>query len=258
MNMESGVKMKSIKTKLLLFAGVTGLGLWCMSLQKRILDTGFDRNNLLITDNPDLLVIWGVTMVYLLVVLVMLRKLGGRGTYEENFPACFFSGTASVVAGVLMAFCGIDALVPGQLPAAVCAIVSGCAMAACGIFRVSGKKPVWWLDLLIFICYGVYLVTGYRVWSVSPVLQRFAFELLATIAVMMFSLHRARCATDTMDRRQVVFFGFAGLLLCFLAIPGTEMPGYFFASGVWCVGGMCELNKLNKTTYRRNAEEKPQ
>lgn len=229
--------------KYVLFAGVTGLGLWCMSLQNRILGTGFDEKGLLIGSNPELWLIWIVTGLYLAGALVFSLLLGEGTDCRTLFPACFFSGTASVVAGLVMLFSGINTMIPGHMIQAGCWSVAGCAMVAGGVCRLRGRKPLWWADMLIFGCYVTCLVLSYREWNTDPLIQAFAFHLLAMLVLMMFAMHRGRCAEGYPDRRKMVFFGLAGLYLSLVAIPGAETAGFYFASAVWCAGGMCELDK---------------
>ena len=248
--------MNSKSTKIFLYLPTMALGYGCMLLQDHILAHGYDEKGLLVTNNPAFWIQWIVTGVFLLTVLLLLPKLGEPGTYRMNFPKCAYSGGAMIAAGVLMAFCGINEMVPGAgviIPLAGLA-VSG-VMVLCGLLRIMGRKPVWALDLLISMYYAAHLMKSYRTWNADPQLQRYAFQLLAGVAVMLFSLHRARCAQGLIDRRRLVFSGFAGIYLCFTAVSGAESPLFFAASALWCAGGMCELKRFRKK--RKSAEIEP-
>ena len=221
-------------------AGALGLGM--MALQNSILRDGFDEAGLLIVTNPGLWVLWAATVVYLAGAAALAFYLGEGGSFEEDFPACPYSGLTTVVAGLLMFFTGFRGLSEGNL-LSICALVISVGMVMGGICRCCGWKPDWWMDMIIFLGYTVVLVWSYRAWNVEPNLQTYGFPLLSLIAAMMFALHRARCPWGYPDRRRMIFFGLAGMYLSFPAIPGEAEAGFFFATAVWCAGALCELKK---------------
>lgn len=238
--------MKSTLKKLLLYIPTTALGLWCMSLQSGILSGGFDKKGLLILDNPALMLLWGLSLGVLAVVLILLPRLGADGTYEENFPSCLLSGGVMIAGGLVMGFTGLNGLVPGGYGTAVFTIAAGVCMVVCGVFRMLGKKPFFAFDLTVGLYFVWHLLQSYSGWNADPQLQRYAFQLLAGVAVILFSIHRCRCAAGAMDRRKLVFMGFAGIFLSLVAIPGSGSVGFFLASGLWCAGGMCDLRRLEE------------
>lgn len=253
--LESCEEMNTGKQKWIIVGLSTALGLLGMALQNRVLQEGFDAAGLIIMDQPPLWAAWILTGAYLAAGLVLANCLGEGGGFEENFPPCFYSGTASVVAGLIMSFYGISAVAPGNGLRASSALVMGLAMALAGIFRFGKGKTPWWLDMVIFLGYGVVLIRGYREWNVDPRLQEYAYTLLAFCSLTLFSLHRARCIWGYADRRMLIFFGLAGLYLSFLAIPGSGETGFFFASAVWCAGGLCELNKQKNSPPEETVTE---
>lgn len=236
--------MNSTVKKLLLYAPVTALGLWCAMLQNRILTSGFDGKGLLIAGNPSVMLLWSITGVYLVAVLVLLPLLGGNGTYEDNYPSCALSGGTMILAGLITAFAGLNRMVPGMILPAALTIGVGVLMGVAGVFRILGKNPTAWPDLLIGGFYAWWLLTSYSGWNANPHVQRYAFHLLAGVAVLLFTLHRARLAGGYPERKRLVFFGLAGIFLCFAALPGAGDPLFFLAGGLWCAGGMPHLNKL--------------
>ena len=238
--------MNSAVKKLLLYIPAAGLGLWCAALQNRILTDGFDGKGLLVADNPSLMLLWSITAVYLLAVLALLPLLGGSGSYADNYPSCALSGGTMILAGLIIGFTGLNGLVPGMALRGALTIGVGVLMGLCGVFRMLGKNPTAWPDLLIGGFYAWWLLNSYSAWNADPHVQRYAFQLLAGVAVMLFTLHRARMAAGCPERKRVVLFGFAGIFLCFAALPGAADPLFFLAAGLWCAGGMCDLCKLKQ------------
>lgn len=247
--------MNSTGKKLMLYAPATALGIWCSVLQGRVLTSGFDGKGLLIAGNPDLVLLWGITGAYLLAVAVLLHRLGENGTYEENYPPCVLSGGVMIVGGLLMGFSGLNRLVPGMILSAVLTMGVGALMCLCGGARILGRNPSPWPDLLIGLYYAWWLMTSYSGWNADPHVQKYAFHLLAGVAVLLFTLHRSRMAGGYPERKRLVFFGFAGIMLCFAAIPGAGNAMLFLASGLWCAGGMCDLKRLEKEQPEKRETE---
>jgi hypothetical protein len=230
--------------KLLFYIPAAALGAVALALQNRILTTGYDAAGLLIPGNPALPVLWGITGFYALAVLALLPRLGADGTYADNFPKCGLSGTVMVLSGCLIAFTGINQLLPGQMGYAVLTIAAGVSMGICGVCRMLGKKPVFVLDLTAAGFFVSHVLRSYGNWNANPHIQRYAFPLLAGVAVLLFTVHRARCAAEIMDRRKMVFMGFLGIYLCLAALSDSTEPLFFLGTGLWCAGGMCELKHL--------------
>lgn len=243
--------------KLLLYTPAAALGLWAMGLQNRILTTGFDHKGLLIGNNPDLMLLWGIVGVYAVLVLVLTRTLGGHGTYADNFPRCALSGGVMIAAGLTMGFCGLNVMVPEAMDAAVLRMGVGLVMLLCGVFRILGKKPPFLADLLIGVYYAYSLLMRYTGWNADPHVQNYAFQLLAGVALMLFCVHRARFAGGYPERKRLVAAGFAGIFLCFVAMAGAEDVLYWTAAGLWCAGGMCDLRRLAPDEPTPEGEEAP-
>ena len=238
--------MNATLKKLLLYTPATALGIWCAVLQNRILTSGFDHKGLLIPGNPDVALLWSIVGVYLVMVLALLLRLGGNGSYEENYPSCTLSGGVMILAGLILGFTGLNSLVPGMIHSAVVTMGAAALMMFCGGARVLGKNPTALPDLLIGSYIAWWLMTSYSGWNANPHVQKYAFHMLAGVTVLLFTLHRARMAGGYPERKRLVFFGFAGILLCFAAIPGAENGMFFIAAGLWCAGGMCDLKRLEK------------
>lgn len=252
--------MKAKRTKLLFYLLTTVLGLCCMGLQSRLLTEGYDEKGLLVTGSPAFILLWLLTLGFFAAVLALLPKLGDAGTYRKNFPACHFSGSVMMAAGGLMAFSALDELVPGAGMLPFANVAAGAVMALCGVYRIRGRRPAFWLDLAVCLFYGLHLMRCYRGWNASPHIQRYAFPLLAGVMAMLFSLHRARCAGGMMDRKRLVFTGFAGIFLCLVALAGSDSPMFYAASGLWCAGGMCELRRFRRRPrfFTEPVEEQPE
>ena len=239
--------MNAKKTKLMLYLPTTALGIVCMLLQRQILIHGYDEKGLMIASNPAFWALWVMSLGFLAAVVCLLPKLGDAGTYRMNFPPCLFSSSAMIAAGVLMALDGgLELVFGGNFLLALGAVIAGAAMFVCGLFRLRGAHPLCWFDGAVCLYLILHLMQHYRTWNADPQLQKYAFELLAGVAVMLFSLHRARCAGGMMDRKRMVFFGFVGMFLSMVALADGEDVLFYLACGLWCAGGMGELKRFKK------------
>ena len=237
-----------MKKKMMLYIPTVLLGLLATYLQNGVLANGFDEKGLLILNNPSLLVLWGLTAVFLLGILAILPGLGNGGSYRKLFPRCALSGSAMIAAGLFLGFVGVDQMVPGRMGYGLFTFAAAGSMVLCGVCRLMGSRPLVVLDLLVCVFYAANLLWSYGDWNANPQIQRYGFQLLAGIAAMLFSLHRGRCAAGVLDRKRLVYMGFAGTFLSFAAIPGAQSVAYYLASGLWCAGGMCDLHRIDRKT----------
>lgn len=247
---ESGNNMKSNGKKLALYGLYLALGVVCMVLQRGILTTGFDSKGLLILENPRLYLLWILILAGIAAAAVAAWKLGKAERYADAFPACAVSGVTMIAAGGVMGFFGVNQLVPGGYVWGGLTIGAGVIMAVCGFFRMAGKKPPFVLDLLLTGFFVIHLLQSYSGWNAKAQVQRFALELLAGIAVMLYSLHRGRCAVDFVERRWVAFFGLTGMFLSIAACADGVSTGFYLACCLWCAGGMCALNRGPRSVRR--------
>ncbi len=220
-------------------------GLFGLFLQWNILDHSFDANGLLRRHVPALWVLWGLVAGYLVLTAVLLPRLGENGTFRDNYPACPISGAGMILAGCVMACAGVDRLMPGQMLQGLLGMACGAGMALCGACRFMGWNPTAIPDLMLTLYYAWHLMGCYSSWNADPQLQRYAFTLLGGIAVMLFCLHRAELAAERSSRRRLVFAGFAGILLCTVAMAGREEMLFYLASALWCASAMPDLGRAD-------------
>lgn len=237
--------MNAYWRKTLLYGLTTALGLWSLALQWNLMKNGLDEKGLLIPGQPAQMLLWGICLGFLAVTALALRGLGSGGTYEQAFPRCILSGGLMVLGGLVMAFSGLNILVPGSYGQAIAALVSGGAMVVCGIFRMMGRAEGAGPNLVVAAYYAWHLLSGYIAQPTNSQIYRFLFPILAGIAVLLFSLHRSRCATGFLERKGLVFWGFAGLYFTLLALSSGKDGGFYLASWLWCAGGMCDLIRLS-------------
>lgn len=246
--------MNSKLRKILFYLATLAVGLVGMFLQNRLLEFGYDQKGLLMDARLERTALLVLTAAFVAAVLYFLPKLGARGTYERNFPGCMASGGAIVAAGVLLGFAGFNTLVPGGSLLVPAGHAAGAVLLVLvGICRMQGRKPEFWMELVLCLLCCANLLYSYREWNARPNVQQYAFQLLAQISVMLFALHRARCAGDVMDRKQLVLAGFLGMFFSVVALAGAGNPAFYGAEGLYCAGGMCELKR-----FRRRKRPQPE
>ena len=229
----------------LLFLGLTVLcGGIAAVLRMLMLTAGVDEKGLLVAAQPCNTALWVLSVGYLGVLLVLLRRLGGNGSFENNFPACKIRGGLSVVGGVVLLVESGLQLMAAQWLMGVVGLLAGLAMIGAGASRFGGKRPNPLMHTLVCVFFILRLIGSFRSWSSDPQLQDYALQMMACVCLMLFSFHRASCDADLINRRRTVFFGLAAAYFCLASLSDKTMPLLFLGAGVWTVGAGCNLQEL--------------
>ena len=99
--------------------------------------------------------------------------------------------------------------------------------------RFIDSKPNVLFPTAVCLFLMVYLVSHYRLWSSYPQLQRYAFELLATVFTMVAGYQRAALTLNMSKEKVYNFFTLGALFFSLAAIPGCENPVFFIGCAVW-------------------------
>lgn len=237
--------MKSNRKNICGYGVTLLLGLTGLLLQRRMLRVGVDEKGLLIPGEPSAIALWGLSIGFLLLALLLSRGQAPASGFGELFPICRLRGTLGILGGVLVGLYGIQTLLAGQLPVGLLALLAGLSMGFTGFCRFQGKHPSPMFHCVVCIFYVVRLVLSFRQWSADPQLQDYVMQLLACISLMLFSFHRASCDAGDRNPKRTAFFGLCSLFFCINALAGQELTGMLLGSGLWCVGAGSTLDRAN-------------
>ena len=265
------------RNKLLIYGGTVLAGLSSLALHRYMMDNCFDEKGLLISWNLPMWFMLTIALIFLVGMTLLLRTLGGNGTYEDNFPRDIFSGVLMIAAGAAMFWCAVrhntaaapDVQTLGNTwTSAISQLtergkmilpwLAAISMAALGLYRIQGKHPSVWLSGIVCLNYMLTLVSDYRLWSADPQIQDYAYQLLAEVLLMLCSFHRTSCDGGILQRKKLIFtaMGAAFCSTASLSI-GFRRP-FFLASILWALGCICSTAVLPPDPEEPEEAEKPE
>lgn len=221
------------------------LGAAAFGLRTGLYSFAVDQRGLLVSGHPLSYALWAVVMFGAAFLLWNVRKLDGSNVYEDNFssstPAAFSCGLMAL--GLLMT---VKLQSPVGTGAAVLlwrilGILCIPAMVWAGVSRGQGKKPFFGTHAVLCLFLLIHMIGRYQLWSANPQLQDYVFELLAAISLTLFSYYCAAFEADMGSRRMQLATGLLAVLLCPVALAGSE-PGWLYVYGtVWVLFNLCTL-----------------
>lgn len=213
-------------------------------LRHLMITTGLDSSGLLEPGNAAHYGLWAVSVLFLLALALSLRRLGGCGTYSDNFPASKLCGSLAIAGGAVLIGESIRQILSGSRLVGLAGAAAGVCMILTGYCRAKGERPTPALHFIVCIFYILRLISSFRHWSADPQLQDYALQLLACVNLMLLSFHRASCDARIINRRRTVFWGLAAVYFCMASLSDETMPLLYAASGLWAAGSLCSLERL--------------
>lgn len=212
--------MKNLSKLPVLTGLCAGLGLVCLCVRQWLLRSGTDNKGLLVAWHPGMLLSLLLLAAAVCVLCLALRQ---QQVYRfHNSPlsvvsTLFFAigfgyaawkllssraQTLSVIAGILGILCVFCALI----------------IAFCLIRKIRPHPLMHCPSVLFFM---LFLVCRYQQWSGEPELQRYLFQMLSVITLMLSAYHRAALAADKKGARNYLLASRAAVFFCIAAIPGS-------------------------------------
>ena len=251
--------MHRVRNNLLIYGGTVLAGLSSLALHRYMMGNCFDEKGLLISWNLPMWLLMAIGAAFLVGMTLLLRRLGGSGTYEDNFPRDTASGVLLAAAGAVMLWY----LLRHKTAAPVTPVVTGTwiaqltdwgksflpwlaalSMVALGVYRAQGRHPSVWLSGVVCLNYILTLISDYRLWSADPQIQDYAYQLLAEVLLMLCSFHRTSCDGGILQRRKLIFTAMAAAICCMAALSMDFNRPFFLASALWALGSICSTAVL--------------
>ena len=232
------------KNRLAFLVPTLACGVACMLLRFVMMVYGFDQKGLLVSGHISMFLCWAIAGAFLLGLLFGVKHIKGTGSFDQLFPASFFCGGIVVLAGAAVA---VLSLGRHSLLELVLGIAAGVCMMVTGIFRIRGKQPHFGFHFVICIYFIASLIMSYRHWSIDPQLQDYAFQMLASVMLMLAAFYRASADANAIDRRKLVFTCLAACFFCIVSISDPDVPIYYAACGLWAVGSVGMLEPVEDT-----------
>ena len=254
--------MHRVRTNLLIYGGTMLAGVCSLALHRYMMENCFDEKGLLITGNLPMWLMFAIGVVFVVGMTLLLRTLGGNGTYEDNFPQDTASGVLLIAAGVLMfwssfqpeaAASGVQSTT-GTWITAISQFANRCktflpwlaaaSMVVLGLYRILGKPSPVWFSGAVCLNYILTLVTDYQLWSADPQIQDYAYQLLAEVLLMLCAFHRTSCDGGILQRKKLIFTGMAAAVCSAASLSMNFHRPFFLASTLWALGCICSTTIL--------------
>lgn len=265
------------RNNLLIYGSTLLAGLSSLALHRYMMENCFDEKGLLIAGNlPGWLMI-AIGAAYVVFMTLLLRKLGGCGTYGEIFPRDPASGLLLIAAGAVMFWAAAQpetAMFP-EVPApngtwvrfvdqfterckTILPWLAAASMMILGLYRLRGRRSPVWFSGAVCLNYMLTLVTDYRLWSADPQIQDYAYQLLAEVLLMLCAFHRTSCDGGILQRRKLIFTGMAAAVCAMASLSMDFNRTFFLASALWGLGCICSTAVLPPDPEEEEAEEPEQ
>lgn len=146
------------------------------------------------------------------------QMLGGLGIF---LTALTHSGQMAGPVGTLWKILG--------LIAGICLIVQG-------VCTLKKRKVPFLLPLAVCVFFLLHLIDNYRGWSSQPQLQKYLFDLLASLSLTFFSYYDAAWKVSLGKPKTRIFSGLCAVYFCLAAIPGTpEFTALYALCALWAL-----------------------
>ncbi len=212
--------MKHLSKLPVLTASCAGLGLVSLCVRQWLLSSGTDKKGLLTAGHPGTILSLLLLVACVCVLCLALRQ---RQVYRfRNSPLSI----ASMVIFAIGYFCAAWKLLASRGQAlSVIAGILGILSAVCALFlafalyRKLRLHPLVYCPFVLFFMF--FLVCRYQQWSGEPELQRYLFQMLSVVSLMLSAYHRAALEADKKGARIYLLASRAAVFFCIAAIPGS-------------------------------------
>lgn len=255
--------MHTLRNRFLFFVPTVLCAAAALGLHRYMMETCIDSYGLLIRGNLPWRLLWVIAVAFPVYLWLLLRTIGGEGSYEDNFPRSLLGGCMMLSAGtVLLLNAGTVTQVPSAfLPEQTQALASilsgftdsamevlpwlaGICMLVLGLYRMAGRRPLFLFSGIICLFYMLMLVQNYRRWSADPQFHEYCFPLLALVLLLLCSFHRTCCDAGVIQRKKLLITGLTGAVCAAASLSLEFLPGFCLASALWAAGCVCDPGVL--------------
>lgn len=197
-----------------------GLGLVNLCVRQWLLSSGTDEKGLLVASHPGT-----VLSLLLLAACVCVLCLALRQKQVYRFRNSPLSIVSMVMFAIGYGFTAWKLLSNPRQTLSIIAAALGILSAMCALFiafalfRKLRLHPLVYCPFVLFFMF--FLVCRYQQWSGEPELQRYLFQMLSVVSLMISAYHRAALEADKKGVRIYLLVSRAAVFFCIAAIPGS-------------------------------------
>lgn len=253
--------MHTLRNRIIFFVPTLACALAALGLHQTMMSSCIDDMGLLIPGCLPTKLLWVIGIGFPVYLMLLLRTIGGDGSYADNFPRCLLGGCLMLSGGAVLLYnAGTMGpvpvpLMPGQTMSGILVgitdsamevlpCLAGGAMLVLGVYRMAGRRPHFLFSGTICLFYMLMLVQNYRRWSADPQLHEYCFCLLALVLLLLCSFHRTCCDAGVIQRKKLLMTGLTAAVCSTAALSADFLPGFCLASALWSAGCVCDPKQL--------------
>lgn len=238
--------MKNCQKNSLLPMAVLALSAAAWWLRRQLYAVAVDGKGLLMANHPLEIALWAVVLAGAVLIAGVVSRLDGSRAYEDNFAASAPAALGHCLMGCTVLMMTLLYEVPmggavGRLWKLL-GYLTAPAMIWGGFCRLKGRTPFFGIHAGLCMYLLLYLISCYQLWSSNPQLQDYVFELLAAVALVLFSYQCAAFEAGIGSRRKQLAMGLLAVLLCGAANFQARVPALYAGGCVWALTDLCRLD----------------
>lgn len=238
--------MKNVKKSAVLLPAALVLAAAAYALRTALFAVAVDEKGLIAPNHPLEIALWAVVLAGFVLIAAIVWKLDGDAGYEENFgPSVMGAAGHFLLAFVILRMVLRNDFQGSDRMAGILRLLGAVTVPALlwgGVCRFRGRKPFFLIHVCLCAFLLLHTVSRYQGWSGNPQLQDYVFDLLASVALILFSYHCAAFGAGMGKRRMQLSAGLLAVLLCGGALAAGEMPGLYGAGLIWAAANLCRLD----------------
>lgn len=117
----------------------------------------------------------------------------------------------------------------------VLGILAALTLVFAGYCRLKGQKLHFLLSGIVIVFLMLLPVQLYQTWSAESQFNRYFFQLMGSVSLLLWAYHRAALDADTGSWRVFTVMRYATVFFCLTAVPGSAYPFFYFTAGVWAL-----------------------
>lgn len=193
------------------------------------------------------------TVAAALIPVALFFKVKGARKYLHTFTASVSAALGIFLLAACLGISGIAGLAHSPkgitLWRHILGIVSGLALVPCGLCRLNGKRPVWlcWATVSLYLV--LLLIGSYPLWSRQADLNRFLYQLLAGVALMIAAYQQCAADAGVGNLKEYLVLSLMCVTLCPIAMMGSSQWAMY---GCFLIYHVLNLLSLDLSSHFRS------
>lgn len=202
-------------------------GMMAWILRWRLLSTSVDEKGLLTAGHPLGIFSWILTACVIVLAVGCFWKRPGR----ISVPGSPLGGLLRALAMSIACFLFLDQGILGKAAAVAAAVTA--VLSLVSLLDSKKKLPAAAADIPMILFFLLCLLSRYQIWSAEPEIQRYFYQLLALVCLMLATYQRSAIALGLAKGPFFLASGCLGVYFAFAAGADPSFTVLFLALGVW-------------------------